>query len=786
MAAQDRLAILIGAADGSFAAPVYVVLPNSSSPEAVAAGDFDGDGDVDVIVGLKDNNQVIAVLNGGSGNFALGATASTGAEPRGMDSADADGDGDLDLVVANRSGNTGTLLRNNGNATFASTTLAAGEEPRDAAFGDLDNDGDMDIVISNHDDRTISVHQNSAGSFSLSATLSVGGNDRPDGITSADLNGDGRDDIAAASGDDTPALNRVVRFFSNSASSFTGPAFIPTGSVINTSDVVAADLDCDGDLDLATANQDSNNVSVMLNGGAGVFGAATLFDAGLNSDQIIAADLQADGDDDLVSVNRNSNDISVFMSDCGTGGEPICGDGICQQGEDNFSCPGDCPAPPVCGNGICELGEDAFSCPGDCGNQGPDGDFVFTASSLPAGQQPSATAAGDFNGDQIADLAVTADLGNLDSIQVLLGTGGGSFAAPFTVVLPNSSSPESIVAGDLDGDTDIDLAVGLKDNNQVIAVINGGAANFALGATAPTGAEPRGMDIADIEPDGDLDIVVANRSGNSVTMLVNNGLASFTSTTLAAGNDPRDAAFGDLDGDGDMDALVSNHDDRTVGIYGFSGGAFSLMSAPSIGSPFRPDGIDSADVTGDGLADIVTATGDETAQGQNGIVRMTSTGNLAAMGAPAFFFAGPGAFNTSDVVLADMDCDGDLDAATANQLSGSVSVMANSGSGVFGAADLFPAGANSDHIIAGDVSGDGLADLVTTNRDSNNITVLVNETCKIAPPTPGDLDGDGDVDGEDLGALLLAWGRCIGCPADLDGNGVVDGADLGTLLLNWG
>ncbi len=50
----------------------------------------------------------------------------------------------------------------------------------------------------------------------------------------------------------------------------------------------------------------------------------------------------------------------------------------------------------------------------------------------------------------------------------------------------------------------------------------------------------------------------------------------------------------------------------------------------------------------------------------------------------------------------------------------------------------------------------------------------------------GDLNGDGVVDGADLGQLLSAWGACDGCPEDLDGDGFVDGGDLGILLSNWG
>lgn len=50
---------------------------------------------------------------------------------------------------------------------------------------------------------------------------------------------------------------------------------------------------------------------------------------------------------------------------------------------------------------------------------------------------------------------------------------------------------------------------------------------------------------------------------------------------------------------------------------------------------------------------------------------------------------------------------------------------------------------------------------------------------------PADLDGNGIVDGADLGLLLSAWGECPGCPADLTGDGMVDGADLGQMLSAW-
>jgi hypothetical protein len=57
---------------------------------------------------------------------------------------------------------------------------------------------------------------------------------------------------------------------------------------------------------------------------------------------------------------------------------------------------------------------------------------------------------------------------------------------------------------------------------------------------------------------------------------------------------------------------------------------------------------------------------------------------------------------------------------------------------------------------------------------------------EFTPDCPGDFDGDGQVQGGDLGVLFLQWGTCGACVADLTGDGRVDGADLGLLFLHWG
>ena len=63
----------------------------------------------------------------------------------------------------------------------------------------------------------------------------------------------------------------------------------------------------------------------------------------------------------------------------------------------------------------------------------------------------------------------------------------------------------------------------------------------------------------------------------------------------------------------------------------------------------------------------------------------------------------------------------------------------------------------------------------------------VSEDCNPAHPTCADINGDGNVDGSDMGLLLSQWGPCSGeCPGDLNNDGIVDGADFGQFLALWG
>ena len=404
--------------------------------------------------------------------------------------------------------------------------------------------------------------------------------------------------------------------------------------------------------------------------------------------------------------------------------------------------------------------------------------LIDPATNMFVGTRPSGVAAGDFDGDGDVDLATTVD--DPDRMVVLLNSGAGQYTLGASAFLPASSSPQDIVAGDLDGDGDIDLAVALRDPvGSVVIMVNTGAATFAMSASTPVGIRPRGLAMADMDGDGDLDLAVANRDGNTASVLTNSGAGGFTAQTFAAGNEPRATAFVDFDGDGDLDLAVTIHDDRTVATFTNNGGVFSPATTLFVSGQVRPDGMTAADLDGDGNDDLAVA-----------VSSTSPTINQAAV----FFntgagFTGPfnfdtGGQRTGKITAGDFDCDGLIDLATTNRDTNNVSLLQNLGAGVFGPPMVMGAGIRPGAITAADLDGDGDDDLAVANRDSNNVSVLINQTCKPSRPCPADLDNDGAVGVLDLLTLLASWGE-VGVPGDFDGDGVGI-LDLLTLLANWG
>jgi hypothetical protein len=126
--------------------------PVGFGPHAIAAGDFSGNGKLDLATAsfFASPGNISILMGNGDGTFSPAANVSLGAAPENVIAADFNGDGKLDLVTANY-GNTVSVLLGNGNGTFqAPANYPAGTNPFRLAVADFNGDGKLDLVV---DDR---------------------------------------------------------------------------------------------------------------------------------------------------------------------------------------------------------------------------------------------------------------------------------------------------------------------------------------------------------------------------------------------------------------------------------------------------------------------------------------------------------------------------------------------------------------------------------------------------------------------------------------------------------
>jgi hypothetical protein len=301
--------------DGLVASGVHAV---ASEPEDVAAGDLEGDGDLDLVSANETSKTVSVLIGNGLGSFGTATEYSTGSgRPVSIALADLDADAALDAVLALSNSDHVAVLLGTGVAGFGSaSTFATGESPEDALALDLDGDSAPDIVVANRDSDDLSVLLGSgSGTFGPATAYATG--TRPIALAAGDLDMDGALDVIAALGG---GGGGVVAHLGNGSGSL-GPLLQVASS--STAHVAVADLDADGDADVAAMAE--GTVSVALGDGAGAF-AATLTYAGHSSAREIGVvDLDGDGDPDLATANEDNNhNVSVLIGDgSGAFGAPI-------------------------------------------------------------------------------------------------------------------------------------------------------------------------------------------------------------------------------------------------------------------------------------------------------------------------------------------------------------------------------------------------------------------------------------------------------------------------------
>jgi hypothetical protein len=422
---SNTLDVLAGLGGGRFANPVTIQTPHPA--QVVRTADFNHDGIPDLA--LLGTSQVTILLGNGQGGFHPPVSYDAGFQPSGLTVADVNGDGVPDLLIGNIYGDLLTI-QGNGDGTFRPYRNA--DQAVALAVADLTGDGKPDFVYANQgldrvvvqygSDQTKELGDKSTGLLS------------PGAVTLADLNGDGIPDLIVANsgsnnvlvypglgnGQFGPALNGGHGFFAGTN---------PTG-------IAVANLN--GQPDVIVANSGSNDVSILLGQGKGssftlIPGPRIKTDAGPVA--VALGNLLGTGQLDLAVANQQANDVQVF---------PGVGGGFFGQNATTYAM-GQAPSGLFLGNfdgtgtGIAALnaGSNTISLidPGGVIQSIPTG-----------GLRPSSGFAGDFTNSGFTDLVV----GNNADGHIALFLGGSSgLSLSQTLFSPDAPSPTSLSFGGL-------------------------------------------------------------------------------------------------------------------------------------------------------------------------------------------------------------------------------------------------------------------------------------------------------------------------------------------------
>ena len=684
------------AAGVEFAPPVTYATSQPAS--IVALGDLDGDGDLDAVVGTSGGRGVEVFLNRGDGTFDPAPSMDMPPQA-GLVIANLDGDNHADLAVAGVDGSV-TVFHGRGDGTFESAFSVspgiAGIAAIAITSADLDGDGLDDLALLSQSDSSralphvlVTVLLNRNGGFAAPAVYAPGGGARS--ITAGDLNGDGRPDLVTGNnpGSVSVFLNRGDGSFGD-AVTYEAPGYV--------SCVALGDLDGDGDPDLATADE-AGSMNVLRNDGHGAFtfaGNTLLYG---RAECVTLADFDGDGHAD-VAVSRD--DLGEVIALAGRG----------------------------------------------------DGTFLHPALYFATGAGAHGIASGDLNGDRRPDV-VTADMGT---------GGGGSMSvllsgAPRTCGrndLASGVGASGLVAGDFNADGALDLAASNEDNTLAV-FLNDGLGGFQPAKHYPLGTLSQNLAIGDLDDDGRPDLVASNFVESTITIYYNRGDGSFYGgDSLAVGRHPRWVEVADVDGDGWPDLVTANYHDAiengSVSVLRNLGG--KVFAKPvTYGVGVGPYIVRAANVNHDDMPDLVVGNYD----GQSvSILINRGDGTFA----PEVRYAT--GWNLG-VAVADLDHDGDNDIAVANFKENTITILKNDGNGAFTRSANFAVGRQPRSIQAAILKGDGDVDLAVALAGTSEVIQLAN-------------DGSGGFGGAPATCAVGVNPKTL-IVADFDGNG---GHDLAT------
>lgn len=339
--------------------------PAGYYPEPLVFGDFNGDGKLDMaLAGLQESAGAVFILLGdGNGNFtpASGSPIMVGGLPRSLAMADFNGDSIPDLVTSDSQGTGVTVLLGDGQGSFtiaSGSPFVSGSDPFSVAVGDFNGDGNVDLAVGNYFASANNVNiflGDGTGRFTTAPGSPFSAGNSVSFIAVADFNGDGNSDLATSNALD----NTVTIMLGNGSGGFSPSPASPFPTCPETWLLAAADFNEDGKPDLAIAcgvgggGTPPPHMTVLIQdtNGDGGFTQPTGSPYPVGGNGLATGDFNGDGHLDIVATDNESGTISVLSGD-GTGKfAPALGSPIAVNQGEYFVAAGD-----VNGDGLADIG----------------------------------------------------------------------------------------------------------------------------------------------------------------------------------------------------------------------------------------------------------------------------------------------------------------------------------------------------------------------------------------------------------------------------------------------
>jgi len=422
----------------------------------------------------------------------------------------------------------------------------------------------------------------------------------------------------------------VLTFTASQTIAEFGPQQIVTSTATDVMDAFPADMDGDGDIDILAAKPGNpffgGGAAVLYrNNGNGSFTELTPFTNGPTTlvSNIVASDLDNDGDLDVVlgSSGTRSGGVRVYRNN---------GSLRFTRTFDNENAPylwdihlGDVNKdnrPDI----IFGLGGsfDQIGIYLNSGNMFNWGGLIAAKTGTSTGDEPRNIHLADIDGDGDQDVISANYLSN----QISYYPNGGGVSVVRLTSSSQTRGPRNVRTGDINGDGRLDLiSVSVLDGK--VAWYNG-TGNGRFGSQkiihtystrstggGPDGSDalgPRGLDVADFDGDGDLDVFSTSEVGSTVCLHENLGGGSFGQAEIITNraNGVNLVTTIDMDGDGDLDVVSSSPGDNKIAWYETLGGGAKDSDGDGVNDDddaFPDDPSETADSDKDGVGDNADA-----------------------------------------------------------------------------------------------------------------------------------------------------------------------------------